>query len=125
MNTLRRGLSAAALLLPALAGCSAQPVDGEWTGEWTVSPTVGSLDVTLVQKGTSLTGKVSAGDSMCWSDGQVKGTITGDDVLFGVVMSNGAQLDFKGTASVNSMKGTFQDVTGCTLSSGSWTLAPK
>lgn len=123
MHRFSRALALLALALTA--ACSTQPVDGEWSGEWSVDPTTGPLDVTLVQEGTALSGKVNAGSSMCWTDGTVKGTITGDDVLFGVLMSNGSELDFKGTVSVGSMTGTFKDRTGCTAASGGWTISRK
>ncbi|MFO0758662.1 MAG: hypothetical protein U0359_19365 [Byssovorax sp.] len=116
---------ALAALLASLAGCSNQPVDGDWTGTWKVSPAEGALTVTLTQEGTNLGGKVNAADSMCWTDGVVVGTLTGEDVLFGVLTSNGAELKFDGTLSSDGMTGTFLDKTGCTGQSGDWTLSRK
>jgi len=68
-------------------GQAAIDVTGAWKGTWASSGGVyeGNLAVVLAQNGSSITGTASITGSLCVGSGSVSGTVSGNNVAFGVV----------------------------------------
>ena len=81
---------------------------GAWNGTWASSGGVysGSLSVTLVQSGTSITGTATIAGSPCITSGSVSGTFTGNNITFGVV-SGQDSIEFYATYASQSIDGTY------------------
>lgn len=99
-------------------------VTGTWSGTWTSSNDIdhGNLAATLTQSGTSVSGTVSITESPCISSGSVSGTVSGNNVVFGVV-SGTDTITYTATCTSTSMSGTYSVNTGeCAGDTGTFSM---
>jgi hypothetical protein len=95
---------------------------GTWTGTWvdrTPDTLSGSFTVTLVQSGNTLTGSIVITGTLCLSGGSVSGSVTGNNISFGVVSSR-ITIAYTGTASNSLMSGTYGTNYLCADAQGMW-----
>jgi hypothetical protein len=91
--------------------CAQVDLTGRWRGSWRSSFIgSGSLDVTLTQSGTTVTGTVTVGGSDLISSGTVRGTVSGSTVTLGSVFASAVTVDYRG------------DIVGTTALRGTWVL---
>ncbi len=98
---------------------------GRWRGSWRSSFIGGgSLDVTLTQSGTTVTGTVTVGGSDLISSGTVRGTISGSTVTLGSVFASGITVDYRADIVGNSaLRGTYVlRVSGFATDNGTFSL---
>jgi uncharacterized protein (TIGR03437 family) len=91
--------------------CAQVDLTGPWRGTWRSSFIGGgSLDVTLTQSATTVTGTVTVGGSDLISNGTVRGTVSGSTVTLGSVFTSSVAVDYRG------------DIVGTTALRGTWVL---
>ncbi|MCQ9207110.1 MAG: hypothetical protein NG740_04445 [Omnitrophica bacterium] len=81
-----------------------------WQGTWHSFKTdkKGDFRVNLKQAGTDLSGSVEIGGSPVTRGGEIRGTINGNTLEFGLVKDKRGELKYLGTISDNKMYGTWQ-----------------
>lgn len=101
-------------------GTSARTLAGIWSGTWTNStPDMlsGSLDITLEQSGSKLSGSLAMSGSPCLAYGTLSGTFDGTRVEFRASEREITYV-FVGRVSGDALKGTYR--TNCDDGRGAW-----
>ena len=80
----------------------------------------GSLEITLIGRGTGFGGSISMYGTACLSNGITNGTYDGRDIEFSVGL-RGVDMQFTGTGDDATMAGTF--VTDCDAMDGTWQVS--
>lgn len=96
-----------------------------WQGTWISDKTkkTGLFQVALTQEGPNITGNIKIGGSLLTKGGEIKGTIDGDKLEFGLVKDKRGELKYSGTISENTMAGTWQ--VPRIKAQGTWQAAKK
>ncbi len=113
--------------LPPSTGSSGIDITGTWEGTWASSNQIddGSLTASFTQSGTSFEGTISITNSPCISTGSVSGSISGNDISFGVVAGTDKTL-FTATVTSNSMSGKYVVTSGyCSGDTGIFSVLKK
>lgn len=81
-----------------------------WEGSWISEKTkkMGDFQVKLLQEGQDIIGNIKIDGSPLTKGGDIKGTINGDKLEFGLVKDKRGELKYSGTISENAMSGTWQ-----------------
>lgn len=81
-----------------------------WQGTWISEKTTKSGDfrVAFKKDGSNLTGNIKISGSPITRGGDIKGTIKGDKLEFGLVRDKRGYLNYVGTISKNTMSGTWE-----------------
>jgi len=92
-----------------------------WTGTWEDPETggSGSLELTLLSRGTGFGGSITMDGTACLQNGIISGTYDGSDIEFSVGQRD-VEIRFAGTADDATMAGTF--MTDCDAMDGTWQL---
>jgi CSLREA domain-containing protein len=102
-------------------------ISGSWSGTWESKDGIsgGSVSANFDQSDTSFIGSVTIGNSLCISNADVSGTVSGSGISFGVV-SGASTITFAATVTLNSMDGTYRvldsTVFGCAGDIGTFSL---
>jgi hypothetical protein len=81
-----------------------------WQGNWLSEKTKksGDFQVVFQKKGSELTGSIRIGGSPLTRGGDIKGTINGDKLEFGLIKDKKGRLKYTGTISEDTMAGIWQ-----------------
>jgi hypothetical protein len=93
-----------------------------WTGTWAdpVTGGSGSIEFTLIERGTGFGGSIAMDGTACLSNAVVSGTYDGRDIEFSVAL-RGVEVHFTGTGDEAAMAGSF--VTDCDAMDGTWQVS--
>ena len=122
-------VAVAAVLGCASASSSAVDLSGNWSGTYADSKTgvTGPLAATFSEQNGSLAGTLTISSGwLCSasSQGNVSGTVNGDQVQASATFGLVAALSFTGDASVSTLSGTYQITSGvCAGGGGSFSLS--
>jgi len=100
-------------------------ITGTWSGSWASSNGInnGNISAVLTQSGTSVIGTLSITGSPCISNGSVSGTVSGNNVSFGII-SGSDTVEYNATYTSTSMSGTYSVTTGaCAGDTGTFSLS--
>ena len=121
----------------AVAGCggggviSTPPLNvaGTWSGTWASSRgSGGTVQAVISQSGTSLSGTATVTGSPCFTSGSISGSVSGNNVAFGVLFGGGQQANFSAAVGSGgtSMSGTYSVSGGaCSGDTGSFNLTKQ
>ena len=101
-------------------------VQGVWFGTWNSDGIEGSVTLELCQNDAKITGMANLTDNLCFSEGNIAGSISGNNLL-GSITSNGDEIDISVNfaGSKTSATGTYTIINAltCTGLKGTLTLS--
>jgi hypothetical protein len=108
-----------AALLTACAGND--DLTGTWTGFWNAGTSSGSLDETLAQSSSDVSGTASFTGSPCWNTADLALVLDGGH-LSGTATAGGVAAQLSADVTDSHMTGMFDVPTGLCTGAGSFTL---
>lgn len=109
-SALRRGLFLLAVALATCPKLCAQvDLTGPWSGTWvSISGDRGSLDATLTQSGSTVTGSLTIGNSALFTTATLSGSVSGSTLTLGLTAAQGVTGTTRGTiAGSTNISGTY------------------
>ena len=97
---------------------------GNWSGTWEGTDS-GNVSANLTHSGTSITGTASISNSPCISSGDVSGSVSENNITFGLV-SGTDEIAYTGEFTSTTISGSYQVLSGaCAGDTGTFELTKQ